>query len=137
MRFSKKCKKNFKSMQLTPNFKINTRLKQETQNIFDFYDFLIFLYFYYFLFSKKFLEKRKRKKKNFLKKFLKRKLPNLSNKMNRQLSILEQSPATAPKTWWTKLWSLFFVLVWIYSIIVFIWIHNSVQLTSKCTGSSK
>ena len=47
MRFSKKkCKKNFKSMQLTPNLKINTRLKQETQNIFDFYDFLIFLYFY-------------------------------------------------------------------------------------------
>ena len=46
MKFSKKCKKNFKSMQLTPNLKINTRLKQETQNIFDFYDFLIFLYFY-------------------------------------------------------------------------------------------
>ena len=28
--FRKKCKKNFKSMQLTPNLKINTRLKQET-----------------------------------------------------------------------------------------------------------
>ena len=30
-------------MQLTPNLKIDSRLKQETQNIFDFYDFLIFL----------------------------------------------------------------------------------------------
>ena len=29
-------------------------------------------------------------------------LPNLSNKMNRQLSKLEQSPATAPKTWCAK-----------------------------------
>ena len=46
--------------------------------------------------------KRKIFKKIF-EKFLKRKLPNLSNKMNRQLSKLEQSPATAPKTWWTKL----------------------------------
>ena len=43
MNFFEKCKMN---MQLTPNLKINTRLKQETQNIFDFYDFLIFLYFY-------------------------------------------------------------------------------------------
>ena len=89
-------------MQLTPNLKINTRLKQETQNIFDFYDFLIFFCIFIDFFRKTFLEKRKRKEK-FLKKFLKRKLPNLSNKMNRQLSILEQSPATAPKTWWTKL----------------------------------
>ena len=36
---------------------------------------------------------------------MRRKLPNLSNKMNRQLSKLEQSPATVPKTWCTKLWS--------------------------------
>ena len=46
MRFSKIARKIFKSMQLTPNLKIDSRLKQETQNIFDFYDFLIFLYFY-------------------------------------------------------------------------------------------
>ena len=53
--------------------------------------------------------KRKTKEKifeRFFEKFFKifekktkRKLPNLSNKMNRQLSKLEQSPATAPKTW--------------------------------------
>ena len=43
--FENNARKNFKSMQLTPNLKINTRLKQETQNIFDFYDFLIFLDF--------------------------------------------------------------------------------------------
>ena len=30
-------------------------------------------------------------------------LHNLSNTMNRQLSKLEQSPATAPKTWYAKL----------------------------------
>ena len=33
------------NMQLTPNLKIDSRLKQETQNIFDFYDFLIFFGF--------------------------------------------------------------------------------------------
>ena len=37
-----------------------------------------------------------------------KKIPNLSNKMNRQLSKLEQSPATAPKTWCTKLWTILF-----------------------------
>ena len=36
MGFSKKCKKNFKSMQLTPNLKINTRLKQEHKIFFIF-----------------------------------------------------------------------------------------------------
>ena len=41
----RKMHNNFKSMQLTPNLKIDSRLKQETQNIFYFYDFLIFLYF--------------------------------------------------------------------------------------------
>ena len=40
------------NMQLTPNLKIDSRLKQETQNIFGFYDFMIFWYFLY-LFSKK------------------------------------------------------------------------------------
>ena len=46
MGFSKKCKKNFKSMQLTPNLKIDSRLKQETQKYFLFlwfYDFFGFL----------------------------------------------------------------------------------------------
>ena len=38
-------------MQLTPNLKIDSRLKQETQNIFDFYDFMIFLYFYFNFFE--------------------------------------------------------------------------------------
>ena len=51
-------------MQLTPNLKINTRLKQETQNIFDFYDFLIFLYFY-FKFFEKYFWKNEKEKKNF------------------------------------------------------------------------
>ena len=89
-------------MQLTPNLKIDSRLKQETQNIFDFYDFINFFGFL-LIFSKIFLEKMKKKRKILKKIFLKRKLPNLRNKTNRQLSILEQSPATAPKTWWTKL----------------------------------
>ena len=57
MNFRKQCKKNFKSMQLTPNLKIDSRPKQETQNIFDFYDFLIFLYFYFNFFRKTWLEK--------------------------------------------------------------------------------
>ena len=64
MRFSKKCKKNFKSMQLTPNLKINTRLKQETQNIFDFYDFLNFFVFLLIFFEKHFW-KNEKEKKNF------------------------------------------------------------------------
>ena len=51
------------------------------------------------------------------------KLPKLSNKMNRQLSKLEQSPATAPKTWCTE--------------IVIHTFHISAQRTSKCIESSK
>ena len=54
----KKMRKEFlEKMQLTPNLKIDSRLKQETQNIFDFYDFMIFLYFLLF-FSKKTYRKR-------------------------------------------------------------------------------
>ena len=56
-------------MQLTPNLKINTRLKQETQNIFYFYDFLIFLYFYFKFFSKNIFGKTKKKRKFFEKVF--------------------------------------------------------------------
>ena len=102
---------------------------KKQKNIFDFYDFLIFCIFINF-FRKTFLEERKIKEK-FLKKifekFLKRKLPNLSNKMNRQLSILEQSPATAPKTWWTKLWSTI-IPGTVREAFSF---HNSVQLNQQ------
>ena len=33
-------------MQLTPNLKFDSRLKQETQNVFGFYDFMIFFGFF-------------------------------------------------------------------------------------------
>ena len=59
-------------MQLTPNLKIDSRLKQETQNIFSFYDFINFFGFLLF-FSKIFLEKRKIKEK-FLKKIFEKKI---------------------------------------------------------------
>ena len=101
-----------------------------------FYDFFVFLLF----FSKVFFRKTKIKTnfwkifENFFEKKIKRKLPNLSNKMNRQLSILEQSPATAPKTWWTKLWSSTMApKAWCSQTWVTL-CHNSAQLTSKCTG---
>ena len=61
-------------MQLIPNLKIDSRLKQETQNIFDFYDFLIFLYFYYyFFFEKTKFVKTKKNKRKFLKKIFEKK----------------------------------------------------------------
>ncbi len=40
----------FKDMQLTPNLKIDIRLKQETQNIFCFYDFIKFFWIFWKLF---------------------------------------------------------------------------------------
>ena len=88
--------------------KLKNWLKTQTRNtkyfwFLWFYDFFVFL----LIFSKLKFAKTKNKRK-ILKKFLKRKLPNLSNKMNRQLSILEQSPATAPKTWWAKSWFILF-----------------------------
>ena len=52
-------------MQLTPNLKMDSRLKQETQNIFGFYDFMNFFWIFINLFSKIFLEKRKIKEKIF------------------------------------------------------------------------
>ena len=58
--FFEECKMN---MQLTPNFQLDSRLKQETWNIFYFYDFF---YFYFF----------RKQRRNFWKifeKFLKRK----------------------------------------------------------------
>ena len=56
-------------MQLTPNLKIDSRLKQETQNIFGFYDFLIFLYFYFNFFFENICEENEKEKKNFEKNF--------------------------------------------------------------------
>ena len=58
----------FKSMQLTPNLKIDSRLKQETQNIFGFYDFMIFFVFLLFFFENIF-GKTKNKRKIFEKDF--------------------------------------------------------------------
>ena len=57
-------------MQLTPNLKIDTRLKQETQNIFGFYDFMNFFVFS-LIFSKNIIRKTKKKRKILKKIFLK------------------------------------------------------------------
>ena len=56
--FSKILRK-LKRMQLTPNLKIDTRLKQETSNYFWFYDFIIFFGFSKINFGKTKKEKRK------------------------------------------------------------------------------
>ena len=59
-------------MQLTPNLKIDSILKQETQNIFDFYDFMIFFVFL-LIFSKNIFGKTKNKRK-ILKKIFEKKI---------------------------------------------------------------
>ena len=65
MNFRKMHKIFLEKMQLIPNLKIDSRLKQETQNIIDFMILLIFFIFVYFYFFENYLKKKNKDFKIF------------------------------------------------------------------------